>query len=251
MLGTVARPHDIGARVVFVESMPATYLTGQTSASGDIFMVQDARRLPISWGAALVESEMIHYSYTSGNRLLQMPRIERSDAVAEGQGIFRGRFGTIPAGHSSDSMIIAWPMRFLDRYQERCDDPELARFQFSVEAPDLFLTQFLWEEQIPDALLDVVCLVRADERVPFSAEPDGKNGLWLFSDPWDGQGNRGRWVGYQASRWDFRFQVRYATGSFDAVNFRAGAWKDTAAVKNFGYSYEGRTRILEEQETLK
>ncbi len=251
MLGTMARPHDVGARCVFVESMPATYLTSQTSANGDLFMVQDARRLPLSWGAALVDQEMIHYSYTSGNQLLQMPRIEDPDAVVQGQGIFRGRFGTTPAAHSADAMIIAWPMRYMDRYRERCDDPELGRFQLSIESPDLFVTKFIWEEQIPDALLDVVCLVRADERVPFSAEPDGKNGLWLFTDPGDGQGHRGRWVGYQASRWDFRFQVRYGSGSFDAVDFRAGAWKETARVKNFGYSYESRTRILEEQETLK
>ena len=251
MLGTVARPHDVSARVVFVESMPATFTTGQTSASGDIFMVQDARRLPRSWGAALVDQEMIHYSYTSGNQLLQMPRIENPDAVAQGQGIFRGRFGTTPAAHAADTMVIAWPMRYLDRYQDRCDDPELARFQFSVEAPDLYVTQLAWEEEIPDALLDVVCLVRADERVPFSAEPDGKNGLWIFTDPGDGQGGLGRWVGYQASRWDFRFEARYAPGSFDAVNFMAGAWKKTVRVKNFGYSYESRTRILEEQETLK
>ena len=148
-------------------------------------------------------------------------------------------------------MVIAWPMRYMDRYQDRCDDPELSRFQFSFEAPDLYVTQLMWEEEIDDALLDVICLVRADERVPFSAEPTGKNGLWMFTDPGSGQGKRGRWVGYQASQWYFRFHVRYGAGSFDPVSFRAGAWKETARVKNFGYSYQGRTRILEEQETLK
>ena len=251
MLGTVARPHDVSARVVFVESMPATFLTSQVSAAGEIFAVEDTRRLPLSWGAALVDQEMIHYTYTSGNKLLQMPSVQSPDSPTEGAGIFRGRFGTTPAAHSTDALVIAWPMRFMDRYHELCDDPELARFQFSTEAPDLYVTQVMWEEAIPDSLIDVVCLVRADERVPFSREPDGKNGLWLFTDPSDGQGGTGRWIGYQASRWDFRFQVRYAPGAFDAVDFRAGAWKETARVKNFGYSYQGRTRILEEQETLR
>ncbi|MEZ5989975.1 MAG: hypothetical protein R3F30_12780 [Planctomycetota bacterium] len=252
LLGTMARPHDVGARVVFCESMPATYLQGQVSNDSDILQVADTNRLPRGFGSVLVDREVIHYSWTSGGQLIQMPRTSNPEEISGGKGILRGRYGTTPEAHEADAMAIAWPVRYLDLYHDRCDEPELCRFDFSLEAPDLFATRVGWQEEIPDAHLDVVMLARGDERTTFAAEPKGPgNGLWYFESPTDKDGQLGRWLGYQASRWDFRFHVKYGQGSFDPVTFTEPAWKRTASVRTFVFGYHGRTRVLEEQETLK
>ena len=250
MLGTERRAHDVGARIIFVEHMRSSALEAPCPVASDIIMVGDPSHLPRAVGTLLLGQELMHYTWSSGN-LLQMPRKRSDDNSSGGGGLFRGRFGTIPQAHAQGDIAIAWPIRYMDRYAPRSEDPELAHFDFSIESPDLYMTQVLWEEEVPEKTIDLILLARADERVPFSADPQKSPGLWLFDDPENKKGELGRFIRYQASRWDFRFHVRYLSGAFNPIDFNATAWKRSARVRSFGFSYEAQTQILSEYQSLR
>ena len=147
-------------------------------------------------------------------------------------------------------MVIAWPFRYWDRYHEQSDDPALAHWTSTIDAYDLFVSELLWEEEVPDATLDIEMLVRVDDRVPFSADPEQSPWLWRFRSPQkdDQTPNRLR---KQGSRWDFRFHFRYLSGAFDSSTWIGRGWKMTPRFKMFGYSYQSETRILHEERTLR
>jgi hypothetical protein len=222
-------------------------------------LVANGQALAAQEGTVLIGRELIHYCWSrsenrSGPTLLQMPIALDPDADPQGggnasRGLFRGRYGTTPSAHGDSEMVIAWPFRYWDRYSPRADDPELAFMGFSYEQPDIFATHLVWDEEIPDATLDLVLLVRADERVPWSADPASSPFLWRFDDPRPQDGTEQHRLLAQASRWDFRFHVLYKAGAFDAENWNASGWKRTAALKSFAWEYEAETRILRERET--
>ncbi|MCA8971224.1 MAG: hypothetical protein KDC95_15640 [Planctomycetes bacterium] len=247
MLGSEPRAHDVGARVHFVSCRPATALTAMAPASMSGFLVDESVKLAQNTGTFLVDQELVHYTWNRGN-LMEMPTHEK-----RGMGLFRGRYGTTPVQHDAGALAIHWPIRYWDRYEEEADDPEMAWLGFSYEAPNLYVTDVLWTEQVPDPLLDLVCYVRADERVPFSEVPQGFP-LWRFDDPVDpesGTGRAGRKIFAQAGRWDFRFAVDYKPGAFEAQTFRATTWKRTPTLQSFAWSYQAATSVLDDQETLR
>lgn len=245
MLGTEPRAHDVGERVQFISSRPAGALSSSMSASQSAILVANPGRLPRYQGTVLVNEELLHYCWTRG-QMLEMP----PHAVAN-QGVFRGRYGTAAAGHGSGSLAIAWPIRYWDRYAERADDPELAYLGISTEAANLFVTELLWEEEIPDPSLDLILLARADDRVPWSADAEKTWGLWRFDSPLKKNSTMGRKIGAQASRWDFRFHVIYKSGAFNPQLFNATGWKRTPSVKAFAYTYQSATSVLREEVTLR
>ncbi len=247
LLGTTPASHDRGEPVYFLSCRPATFLTAQMKADTPGLLVQAPARLPRSTGTALIGQELVHWTWTRGN-LLEMPvRVAASSEGGNaGQGLFRGRYGTTPAGHAQGDMVIHWPIRYWDRYAEQAEDPEMAWFGFGFEAPDVFLTEVTWEEEIPESMMDLELSVRVDERVPFSA-PDGTFGLWRFRDPRRKDGRLGRRILAQGSLWDFRFGVRYLAGAFQPVLFNATAWKKSPAIKTFAFSYQAPTRIFRQE----
>ncbi len=262
LLGTEARAHDKGEPIYYVACRPATVLGANMSAQVAGIYVAEAGNLPRVTGTVLIDRELMHYTWQRAE-LLEMP--SRSESLtdpsgnqgrgvqteSQGTGLFRGRYGTIPTGHQNMTPVISWPIRYWDRYTDRAADPELATFNFGMEAPDVYLSEVYWEEEIPDAHMELELLVRADERVPFSADPDKTPFLWRFRDP-KGAKNKGRLrIDAQASRWDFRFGVRYLSGAFDPVQFLSTGWKKTPVIKTFGWSYQAPTRILYEEERLR
>jgi hypothetical protein len=259
LLGTEARAHDVGEPIYFVACRPATVLGSNLTAQVNGVFVAEPNNLPRVKGTVLIDQELLHYTWQRAG-LLEMP--SRSESLMDqnpgngmagnqGTGLFRGRYGTIPAGHQNTTPVIYWPIRYWDRYTDRAEDPELASFNFGMEAPDVYLTEVYWEEEVPDAHLDLELLVRADERVPFSADPASSPFLWRFRDP-KGTNKQGKLrIGTQASRWDFRFGVRYLSGAFDPIQFLSTGWKKTPVLKTFGWSYQAPTRILFEEERLR
>ena len=247
MLGSEPRAHDVGARVHFVSCRPATALSSMVPASLSGFMVDEPSKLAQNSGTFLVNQELVHYSWVRGT-LFEMPQHEKREL-----GLFRGRYGTTPAQHDAGSLAIHWPIRYWDRYEAEADDPEQAWLGFSYEAPNLYVTEVVWTEQIPDPLLDIICYVRADARVPFTELATGYP-LWRFDDPVDPQsatGRPGHKILAQAGRWDFRFAVDYKPGAFEAQTFRATAWKRTPSLQTFAWSYQAATSVLDETETLR
>ncbi|GEM_PF-2076827 len=259
LLGTEARAHDRGEPIYYVACRPATVLGANMTAQVGGLYVAEPQNLPNVTGTVLVDRELMHYTWQRAG-LLEMPSRMESltdqgsgnlDQGNQGTGLFRGRYGTIPSGHQNASAVISWPIRYWDRYTDRAEDPELATFSFGMEAPDVYLSEVYWEEEIPDSHLDLELLVRADERVPFSADPDKTAFLWRFRDP-KGTNKQGKLrIDAQASRWDFRFGVRYLSGAFDPVQFLSTGWKKTPILKTFGWSYQAPTRILSQEERLR
>jgi hypothetical protein len=244
MLGTSARAHDIGARVQFLSSRPATALTSGVLHNGLALVVGNPRKLGVSPATVLVGQELVHFTWARG------PMLEMPAHLGE-IGLLRGRYGTTPAPHQAESMAISWPIRYWDRYTERADDPEVAYFQVSAEVPNLYVTELAWEEELPESSLDLILLVRADERVPWSADPQNTFGIWRFDDPKDKDGRLGRKIGAQASRWDFRVHALYKPGAFDPVQYVGTGWKRTPVLKTFLWSYESATTIVAEEVTLR
>ncbi|MFQ5506334.1 MAG: hypothetical protein ACE5F1_16315, partial [Planctomycetota bacterium] len=243
LLGTEPRPHDVGGRVQFLSSRPATYLSSAATASQEVLEVANNGRLPLNEGTVLIGTELIHYCWTRDAQFLEMPAWDPGSGQ-QGSGLFRGRYGTKPTSHAEEDMVISWPIRYWDRYRELSDDPELSHFDITTDAYDLYLTEVLWEEEIPDTTLDL-------ELVPFSADPDLTPWLWRFREPERSDGEPGHRILKQASRWDFRFQVRYLSGAFDPSMLLGRGWKMTPKLRTFGYTTQGATRILSEELTLR
>ena len=257
LLGTEARAHDVGTHVHWISCRPASFLASDMQASSESLLVASGTSLPRQEGTVLIGQELLHYcwsrSESNGPTLLQMPVSETWSADGEtslgSSGLFRGRYGTTPAPHGSGEMVISWPFRYWDRYSDRADDPELAYMGFTAEMPDIFATRLFWEEEIPDATLDLVLLARCDERVPWSADPRTNPWLWRFRDPKPETGAPEHRLMAQGSKWEFRFCVLYGSGAFDASSFLGTGWKRTPTLRRFAWSYEGSTRIFRERET--
>ncbi|MEY2981924.1 MAG: hypothetical protein RL562_2151 [Planctomycetota bacterium] len=250
LLNTVVRAHDEGAVVQFLEHIPAAILTNSLSNQDDTIAVQSLGGLPRGGGTVLLGTELLHYTWTRGDVELGMPRFFDPDqGRRSSQGMFRGRYGTNPASASSGSVAIYFPFRYWDRYFPQADDPESAFCQVSMADGPVWFDRFGWREDQEDATVGVQCLVRIDERAPFTADPETTDGLWLWEEgEVGGFPHRVRRFG---ERFEARFEHVYRPGAFDPILFRANSWKRAPSIREFVLTYEGETRVLEEKVTAR
>src|SRR5690606_8722844 len=97
--------------------------------------------------------------------------------------------------------------------------------------------------------VDVVCTVRTDPRVAWSAEPAVGSGLVVFRrSPGDDRWSR---LVAQSARVELRFATVYEPGAIDLQGFGAHAWKTTARIDEVRVDYEGQLRILDEKVTAR
>lgn len=264
MLGTQPRGHDEGARVHFMTHLPTAILASPVGAAAWSLQVQSLNGLPPGGGTVLLgRTELLHYTWSMGTSRgvsgdgaqavveagsLEMPRWydpERDDPAPEG--LLRGRYGTVPSTAAAGSAVVWFPFRAWDRYHERADDPELSHFQTTLfEAPVLF-TALRWEEELPDALVDVHCTARIDRRGRFWDDPERVAGLFRFEAPQDNE--RDQVLLYQGSQLELRFQTVYRRGAFDPVTWNSRAWKTAPVLRKIRVEYEGDSRILEQRVT--
>ncbi len=256
LLNTEPRGHDRGARVKFLTHRPAAILAGGVGASGSVFTVQDLAPFPIS-GTLLMGQELLHYTWSRNSaNTFEMPNwyppnedgtVETSTRAA--RGLFRGRYGTSPQGASSGEVVISWPFRYWDRYADFCDDPELAYSQLTTNEAPVFFRDLKWREETQDARVRVICRVRTDSLVPWTADPKERTGFWEF------QGGStdvtAHKIGRQASRLEIRFQTVYLPGCVDLTAFTAHGWKTSARVEDVRVQYDGQGRIFDEQVTAR
>ena len=256
LLNTEPRGHDRGARVKFLTHRPAAILTGGVGANESVITVQDLAPFPIA-GTLLMGQELLHYTWTRSNiNTFEMPNwyppnedgtVETSSSAA--RGLFRGRYGTIAQGASSGQVVISWPFRYWDRYAEFCDDPELAYSQLTTNEAPVFFRDLRWRQETQDARVQLVCRVRTDSLVPWTADPTNRTGFWEFQgSPADGAAHK---IGRQASRLEVRFQTIYQPGCVDLAAFTAHGWKTSARVEDVRVQYEGQGRIFDEQVTAR
>jgi hypothetical protein len=207
--------------------------------------------LPRFGGTVLCGTELLHYTWTLGDQLLEMPSyVDKTTESKTKRGLFRGRFGTNPYPAGSGEPLIWFPHRYWDRYRERTDDPELAYFQTSFRQGSAWFKELGWQEQSDEQkLVDLQCLVRVDGKPSFVDEPNPKAGLYKFADASiEGRGNR---IDRQGDLLEARFYVLYRAGAFDPFNFLVHAWKKAPLVNGVVLGLEGEPRILEERVTAR
>jgi hypothetical protein len=255
MLGTVARAHAPGEIVQFLENVPAAILSASLAEDAWELLVQDLGALPQHGGTLLVGRELLHYCWSSGATLLEMPRwLDPSAQDPTPRGLFRARYGTTAQALEGGSAVVGFPFRYWDRQHDRAEDPELAHWQITFDTGPVWLEGLYWEDDQRDPLAGIECLARADGLAAWTDEPGQRDELWLFE--------RGRTGGEgakptpnplrrQASRLELRFRTRYLDGAYDAVRLNSHSWKRAPTVRAVVVTYEGEGRILNEQVTAR
>jgi hypothetical protein len=250
------RGHDRGARVKFLTHRPMAVLAGGVGANESVFTVQDIGPLPIA-GTLLMGQELLHYTWSRNTaNTLEMPNWYPPNEngtvdtrARTKRGLLRGRFGTIPQGASAGEVVISWPFRYWDRYAEGSDDPELAYSQLTTNEAPVFFRDLRWREETLDARVELICRVRTDSLVPWTADASEHAGLWEFRGMTeDGAAHK---LGRGASRLEIRFQTAYKPGCIDLQAFTAHGWKTAARVEDVRVRYEGQGRIFDERVTAR
>ena len=250
LLDSDPKAHDEGALVYFLDQVPCGILAESVQATSPELLVTSLNELPRFGGTVLLGTELLHYTWTSGDQMLEMPKwTDPAQPDTAGKGLLRGRYGTVPVGASGGEPVIWFPFRYWDRQQERADDPELAHFQLTLGEAPVYFTGLLWEAEEVDPRVQLHCLVRIDGRGSFAADPKQTPGLFRFEKgKIDGKANP---IGFQGSRLEARFVTRYQPGVFDGATFKENAWKMAPRCKAVGFTYEGESRILEERVTAR
>jgi len=244
LLGTVAANHEVGTTAQVLESFVVSTLAARIGAGDDALPLVDTDGFP-DQGLVLVEDELIHYTRIRGDAL-EMPRASSEPGAMDGRGdgILRGRFGTVPADHPDGVPVILFPFRYWDRQADRADGPELAYLGLALDQPGAFVRSVFWEaEETAGTQLEV--LQRAGSAAvttpPWDAEPDGRR-LWS----WERARPRpeGNPVDVQGDLFEWRVFVRYLPGAFDARTGLSHAWKRTPRLTLFGVDYLAPNRVL-------
>jgi hypothetical protein len=241
LLGTRPQPHHTSDAATFLESHPVSTLAASVAATDSTFQVASIEDFPQE-GTILVDTELIHYTRIRDN-VLEMPRASsvagRMDA--KGNGLFRGRFGTTPAGHTQGAPVILFPFRYWDRWQTRADAPELSYFTLAIDQPSAWWDSFFFDKEDADSCRLGV-LARYDPDVPWDADPDDEPRLKLL---WKGDlDGKTIPVHRQSDRIDWRVFVQYDPGAFDAKTGLAHGWKQSPLLKRFGAFYFGPATVL-------
>jgi hypothetical protein len=226
--------------------VPAGILTEGISAQDHRLVVADLGSLPRFGGTVLLgRSELLHYTWSRGNTVLEMPRFfdpERGDR--EPRGLFRGRYGTQALAAEAGEVVIGFPFRFWDRQHDRADDPELAYFQMThdLSAPVLF-TEFYWQEEAVYPEVDLHGALRVDGTGSFAGIAERDPELYFT----DGDDQDRAWQLFrQGTVLEARFSTVYRAGAFDPVDFMSYGWKTAPLVQAVLVGYEGGSWILEE-----
>ncbi len=251
LLGTRAQAHALRESVHFLSHLQASYLADDVAPGAAELPLGGLQGFPRS-GTLLVGEELVHYprrTPADGAGSVSMPRASsepgRSDA--EGRGLFRGRFGTSADGQVEGAAVILFPCRYWDRWTERADAPELAYFGFDVAQEDAWWrTAFFEETESAHAGVALGVLVRGDASVPWDADPEQTQGLWLFGGEED-EGERLE-LGIQSDRLELRVFARYRAGAFDFTDGRAHGWKSTPDLLRVGAEYIAPRTVLAREE---
>jgi hypothetical protein len=233
LLGTTPQAHTNGQTVTWLEWIPTSVLAAPLGAGDSTISVVSTNGFPAE-GTLLIGSEVIHYTRQGGSAF-HMPRRSSQPGRLDGQGdgIFRGRFGTPAQGHALGAPVIWFPARYWDRYAPRADAPEMSWFGFERHQPGAFWESFFFDSDPGfQGMAQIGVLARTDPDVPWDADPDTTDGLDLY---W-----RGRKDGQelaldrQSDHIEWRVVVRYTGGSCDPTTGRSHGWKETPRFLRLG-----------------
>ncbi|MEE8468413.1 MAG: hypothetical protein V3T22_08160, partial [Planctomycetota bacterium] len=195
-------------------------------------------------GTVLVGEELIHYTRLRRGSL-EMPQASSAAGArdGEGDGLFRGRYGTLPAAHMAGTVVILFPFRYWDRWTERADAPELAYFGLQLDQPGAWWTTTFWDsDAAPSGQCQIGVLQRTDPSVPWDEDPDLSSALSLT---YQGrEEGRALPLGVQSDSLEWRVFVRYDPGAFDTQDGLSHGWKETPRLRRLGASYYAPGRVL-------
>ena len=243
VLGTRPQAHAVSEAVHWLEGWEVTTLVaaiGPDDAALNVTSIQDFGPN----GTVLVNDELIHYTRID-NGALVMPRSSAEPGAMdqEGPGVFRGRYGSIPASHAAGSSVISFPARYWDRYAPRYDGADLGFFGLSVSQPGAFWNGVIWDSQEGQTGgAEIVVLQRTDPNVPWDADPEEEPGLTLMENG-DFEGSVIP-IGEQSDRIEWRVFARYTAGAFDPEFGASHGWKETPRFIQLGTTYTAPPRVL-------
>ena len=236
LLGSPEQHHEAGSPIYLLEHFEVSVLTAGLGAADSGLALEDADDFPTE-GTVLIDQELIHYTRTQGN-VLEMPRLSEKPGEKDGGGggIFRGRYGTQPAGHGVGTPVILFPFRYWDRWEEEAEGPELSYFGFSRdELSAVWQEMFMLNEATPSGGSRLGVMVRTDPDVPWDSDPDATPGLTEIY-PTDLENNWAT-LGAQSDRIEWRVFVDYTVGAFDPIAGQAHGWKQTPRLDALGVRY--------------
>jgi len=198
----------------------------------------------------LVDQELISAPLYPGGNRVEMPRRrpDLGDPDTLGEGILRGRFGTIPASHDVGTLVYAMPTRWQDRYVERSDSPFGAWFEVGLEEPEAYWRGVLVDVEIEDASQRIMVLARTAD-ADWEDDPETTPGLVLLEDT---RGPNGLPVpiGFHSDRLDLRILFDWREGAFDPIQFLSFGWTTAPRVRRLVVDYLAESRIDIEEDIL-
>jgi hypothetical protein len=237
LLGTTDQTHEIGATASYLEHVVVSLLGAQIGPGDSTLPLADTAGFPPS-GTVLVGTELIHYTRIAGSGL-DMPRRSTAPGMKDGggDGMFRGRFGTVPQSHSAGTPVILFPHRYHDRWTEKADAPELGYFGLALDQPNAYWrTSFFAVEEPASGQVKIETLQRLSQRgqpaPPWDGEPGVTTGLALLREGMPrGEGHP---IRRQGDLIEWRVHVRYQRGAFDEQTGLSHGWKQTPRLRTFG-----------------
>ena len=243
LLGTEPGNYERGTPVSFLDGHCVSVLAGSIDATDSVLPLASTAQFPRE-GLVLVGRELIHYTRVRQSAL-EMPRgsSEPGAMDRDGPGLFRGRYGTEPQAHQAGELVILFPMRYWDRWEERADAPELSYFGLELSQPAAFWRTFFWQDEDPGLEgVQLGILMRSDPEVPWDSDPELTEGLELFYTSMLDGGPLP--IGVQSDRLQWRAFVEYGRGAFDVELGLAHGWRTTPRLTGLLVNYLGPSMTL-------
>ncbi len=248
--GTTEGGHAAGTKVWVVDSRPITFLQNDISASESTLVVESSVGFNND-SLLLIDQELLHAPIVANGNTMMMPRYEQEldpqDGLGErGDGILRGRFGTVPGGHAAGSLVYGYPNRWTDRYAPQSNSPSGAWYQIGMEEPGAYWDGILFEAEEPDASHRVRVLARSGP-AQWSDPPDETPGL-VMVDRGSLPGGLPVPLGLHGDHLDLRVCFDWELGAFDSETFLATAWTVAPRLRHLRLYYYAETRTDRQEE---
>ncbi|KAA3607129.1 MAG: hypothetical protein DWQ01_15610 [Planctomycetota bacterium] len=239
--GTEARGHAQGAHVYVVDGRPVSVLTNNVTPGEATLIVEDGSPFPPE-SLLLIDQELIHTSHKGQNQELMMPRHRSLPGEEEdrGDGILRGRFGTVAADHGQGTLVYSFPCRWQDRYVAASSSPAAAWLQIGLDEPQAYWRGLQYEAELPDASHKVRLWLRSGQ-ASFEDVP-GTPGVVLLEEG-KAQGGGLHPLDLASDRLDLRISFDWDVGAFDPVNFSSLGWTTAPRFRNLMIDYLAEPRI--------
>ena len=243
LLGSMQHHHAAGDSAHLLDHIPVSVLSAGIGPGDSLLPLEDLDDFPQE-GLVLVGTELIHFTrQRSGG--LEMPRASSEPGLDDerGDGLFRGRFGTVSQSHAIGTPVILFPFRYWDRWTEQADAPEMAYVGLELSQPGALWQGLYWEDDgTGSGQAQIGVLQRANPSIPWDGDPSGNDGLSVYY-----QGDQNGLelpLNLRADRMEWRVFVRYTPGAFDPLGGSSHGWKESPRLRKLATTFRAPGRVL-------